>query len=58
MTKVRILNPLVISVVKRDIPLMFSRARTPISMKNLKAWVIVTSAIRKVIRHMIVGPKQ
>ena len=29
--------------------------RTQINMKNLKAWVTVTSAISKVIRHMTTG---
>ena len=55
MKKVRTLNPLVISMVKRDIPLMCTGERIPINMKNLKAWVTVTSAISKDIRHMIAG---
>ena len=55
MTKVRTQNPLVIFVVKRDIPLMCVGERTPINMTNLKTWVTVTSAITKVIRHMTIG---
>ena len=51
MTKVRIPNPLVIFVVKRDIPLMYTRARMPINMTNLRTWVIVTSTTSKDIRH-------
>ena len=57
MTKVRTQNPLAIFVVKRDIPLMCARARMPINITNLKIWVIVTSAKRKVIRHMNVELK-
>ena len=48
MTKVRTKNPLVIIVVRKDILLMCAGVR----MQNLKIWVIVISAIRKVIRHM------
>ena len=55
MTKVRTLNSLLIFVVKRDIPLMCVRARTPINMKNLKTWVTVTNIIIKVIRNMTIG---
>ena len=55
MAKVRTLNTLVISMVKRDIPLMYAGERFPISMTNLRTWIIVTSAIRKVIKHKIVG---
>ena len=55
MTKVRTLNPLVISVVKRDIPLMNVGVRMLINMKNLGTWVSFTNAIRKDIRHKTVG---
>ena len=34
--KMRTLNPLIISMVKRDIPLMYAGARMPINMKNLR----------------------
>ena len=57
MRKVRKLNPLVISVVKRDIPLMYVGARMPLNMTNPRTRVTVTNAISKDIRHKIVGPK-
>ena len=57
MTKVRTLNPLFISIVKRDIPLMYERLRKPISMTNLRTRVTVTNAIGKDTRHKIAGPK-
>ena len=46
-TKVRTLNPLVISVVKRDTLLMYVGVGRPISRKNPRTRVIVTSAISK-----------
>ena len=52
MIKVRTLNPIVISMVKRDIPLMHAGARMSINMTNLRIWITITSAISKVIRHM------
>ena len=52
MTKVITPNPLVIFVVRKDILLMCARARKKISMTNLKTWVTITSAKRKVIKHM------
>ena len=52
MTKVRTPKPLVIFVVSNDILLMCAGERMQISMTNLKTWVIVTSEINKVIRHM------
>ena len=52
MTKVRIPNPLIIFVVRKDILLMCVGARMQISMTNLKTWVTIISAISKVIRHM------
>ena len=55
MTKVITLNPIVIFVVKRGIPLIYARERMQISMTNLRIWVTITSATRKDIRHMIVG---
>ena len=55
MKKGRTQNPLVIFVVRKDILLMCARERIPISMTNLKTWVIVISAISKVIRHMTIG---
>ena len=57
MTKVRILNPLVISMVKRDIPLMYAGVRRPIIMTNLGTWVTMKNAISKDIRHKIARPK-
>ena len=51
-TKLRIPNPLVIFVVRKDILLMFVGARMQINMKNLKIWVTFISAINKVIMHM------
>ena len=36
---------------------MSTRARMQISMSNLKTWITVTSAIRKVIKHMNAKPK-
>ena len=57
MTKVRTLNPLVISVVKRDIPLMYVGVRIPINMKNPRIRVTITNAISKDTRHKIAGPK-
>ena len=57
MTKVRTLNPLVISMVNRDIPLMYVGVRRPISRTNPKTRITVTNAISKDTRHKIVGPK-
>ena len=50
--KVRIQNPLVIFVVRKEILLMCTRERMSISMTNLKPWVTIISAISKDIRHM------
>ena len=47
MKKVRIPNPLVIFVVRKDIFLMCARARLRVNMINLE-----TCVISKVIRHM------
>ena len=55
MTKVRTLNPLVISMVKRDIPLVYAEVRRPINMRNLRIRVTITNAINKDIRHMTAG---
>ena len=57
MTKVRTLNPLFISVVKRDIPLMYVGVRRPINRKNPSTRVTITNAISKDTRHKIAGPK-
>ena len=57
MTKVRTLNPLVISMVKRDIPLMYAGVRKPINRTNPRTRVTITNAISKDTRHKIVGPK-
>ena len=57
MTKVRILNPLVIFVVKRDIPLMYVGVRMPISMTNPRTRVTITNAISKDTRHKTTRPK-
>ena len=57
MTKVRTLNPLVISMVKRDIPLMYVGVRRSISMTNPRTRVTITNAIRKDTKHKIVGTK-
>ena len=57
MKKVRTLNPLVISMVKRDVPLMYARVRRLIIMKNLRTLVTITNAIRKDTMHKTVEPK-
>ena len=57
MTKVRILNPLAIFVVKRDILLMYAGVRRPISRTNPRTRITITNAISKDTRHEIVGPK-
>ena len=57
MTKVRTLNPLVISVQTRDTPLMYAEVRRPISRTNPRTRVTVTNPISKDTRHKIVGPK-
>ena len=57
MKKVRTLNPLLISRVKRDIPLIYAGVRRPISRTNPGTRVTVTNAISKDTRHKIVGSK-
>ena len=57
MKKVRTPNPLVITVVKMEIPLMYVGVRMPITMKNLRTRVTIINAISKDTRHKIVGPK-
>ena len=57
MTKVRTLSPLVISVVKRDILVIYAGVRKPISRTNPTKGVTITNAISKDTRHKIVGPK-
>ena len=57
MTKVRTLNPLVISVVKRDTLLMYVGVGRPINRTNPRTRVIVTSVTSKDTRHKIVGPR-
>ena len=47
MTKVRILNPLVITVIRKDILLTFAGIEGSINKAYPKARVIVTSAICK-----------
>ena len=57
MIKVITPNPLIIFVVRRDILLMSTGARMQISMTNLKTWVTIKSAKRKVIRQMNAKPE-
>ena len=56
-TKVRTLNSLVISMVKRDKPLMYVGIKRPVSRTNPRTRVTVTNAISKDTRHKIAGPK-
>ena len=49
------LNPLVISMVKRDIPLMYAGVRMPISMTNPRTRVPATNAISKDTKNKTVG---
>ena len=46
MTKVRTINPLVVSMVERDILLMYAGVRRPINRTNPKIRVTITNAIR------------
>ena len=57
MTKLRILNPLVISMVKRDIPLTCVVSRMLINITNPRTRVTITNATSKDTRHKIAGPK-
>ena len=54
-TEVRTLSLLVISVVKRDILLMYVGVRRPISRKNPRTRVTITNTISKGIEHITVG---
>ena len=56
-TKVRNLNPLVISMVKKDTLLVYVGVGRSISRKNPRTKVTVTNAISKDTKHKIVGPK-
>ena len=56
MTKVRTLNPLVISMVKRDIHLMYVGVRRPIRRTNPRTRVTIKNAISKDTKYNIVGP--
>lgn len=53
MTKVRIQNPLVITVIRKGILLMFVGVERPISITHQKVKGIVTNATRKNIWHKI-----
>ena len=55
--KVRTLNPLVISMVERDTPLMYAGVRNLISRTNPRTRVTITNAISKDTKHKITGPK-
>ena len=55
MIKVRTLNPLVISMVKKDIPIMYVGVGRPIRRTNPITRVTVTSATSKDIKHKTVG---
>ena len=57
MKKVRTLNPLVIYMVKRDIPLMYAGVRMLINMTNPRTRVTIINVISKGTRHKIAGPK-
>ena len=57
MTRVRTLNPLVIYMVKRDIPLMYVGVRRPINRTNPRTKVTITNVISKDARLRIAGPK-
>ena len=54
-TKVRKLNLLIISMVKRDIPLMYAGARMAINMISLRMQATVISVKSKDIKHKNVG---
>ena len=56
-TKVLNINPLVISIVKRVIPLMIVRVGRPISKTHPKTKVIVTRVTCKDTKHKITEPK-
>ena len=51
MTKIRTLNPLVISMVKRDILLMYAGIGRKISRTNPRTRVTVTNAISRNTRY-------
>ena len=55
--KLRIPNLLVITVERKDIYLMSTRARMQMTIQRKSSWHIVKSARSKDIKHMNVGPK-
>ena len=57
MKKVRTQNPLVITIIRRGILLMFVGAERSINITHLKAKGIVISATSKDIKHKIAGLK-